>query len=193
MFGSGGDERDWGEIFILLLGHSLLRNWLLGLLEAKCGILRNFTVRATLEIGSATWPYLNDRAKLEKEPSVCLQTFSQQCLTDSFQQTASCCSMVSFFLLFVNWRVLIILPTCCFRSHTKHRQHTKYISKCTQHICQHAAHDRPLTHILLTWTKWRAPTSASKWRMGFNSVFKGLNKSVENLVIKEIFEFILPL
>ena len=31
-----------------------------------------------------------------------------------------------------------------------------------------------LTHILLTWTKWRAPTNASKWRMGFNSAFKGL-------------------
>ena len=25
-----------------------------------------------------------------------------------------------------------------------------------------------LTLILLTWTKWRAPTNASKWRMGFN-------------------------
>ena len=25
-----------------------------------------------------------------------------------------------------------------------------------------------LTLILLTWTTWRAPTNASKWRMGFN-------------------------
>jgi hypothetical protein len=32
-----------------------------------------------------------------------------------------------------------------------------------------------LTPILLTWTIWRAPTNASKWRMGFNSAFKGLN------------------
>jgi hypothetical protein len=31
-----------------------------------------------------------------------------------------------------------------------------------------------LTLILLTWTKWWAPASASKWRMGFNSAFKGL-------------------
>ena len=31
-----------------------------------------------------------------------------------------------------------------------------------------------LTLILLTWTTWRAPTNASKWRMGFNSTFKGL-------------------
>ena len=31
-----------------------------------------------------------------------------------------------------------------------------------------------LTLILLTWTIWRAPTNASKWRMGFNSAFKGL-------------------
>ena len=27
---------------------------------------------------------------------------------------------------------------------------------------------------LLTWTIWRAPTNASKWRMGFNSAFEGL-------------------
>jgi hypothetical protein len=31
-----------------------------------------------------------------------------------------------------------------------------------------------LTLILLTWTIWPAPTNASKWRMGFNSAFKGL-------------------
>ena len=31
-----------------------------------------------------------------------------------------------------------------------------------------------LTLNLLTWTIWRAPTNASKWRMGFNSAFKGL-------------------
>ena len=35
-------------------------------------------------------------------------------------------------------------------------------------------HAHPLTLILLTWTIWRAPTNASKWRMGFNSAFKGL-------------------
>ena len=34
---------------------------------------------------------------------------------------------------------------------------------------------RDLTLILLTWTIWRAPTNASKWRTGFNSAFKGLN------------------
>ena len=34
---------------------------------------------------------------------------------------------------------------------------------------------RRLTLILLTWTIWRAPTKASKWRMEFNSAFKGLN------------------
>jgi hypothetical protein len=31
-----------------------------------------------------------------------------------------------------------------------------------------------LTLNLLTWTIWRAPTNASKWRMRFNSAFKGL-------------------
>ena len=41
-----------------------------------------------------------------------------------------------------------------------------------------------LTLILLTWTIWRAPTNASKWRMGFNSAFKGLivNKVLYSLV-----------
>ena len=40
-------------------------------------------------------------------------------------------------------------------------------NRSLRHIC--------LTLILLTWTIWRAPTNASKWRMGFNSAFKGLN------------------
>jgi hypothetical protein len=34
--------------------------------------------------------------------------------------------------------------------------------------------ERTLTFNLLTWTKWWAPASASKWRMEFNSAFKGL-------------------
>jgi hypothetical protein len=29
-----------------------------------------------------------------------------------------------------------------------------------------------LTLVLVTWTTWRAPTNASKWRMGLNSAFK---------------------
>jgi hypothetical protein len=33
-----------------------------------------------------------------------------------------------------------------------------------------------LTLYLLTSTKWWAPASASKWRMRFNSAFKGLRK-----------------
>ena len=37
---------------------------------------------------------------------------------------------------------------------------------------------RQLTLILLTWTIWRAPTNASKWRMGFNSAFKGLKRGL---------------
>ena len=31
-----------------------------------------------------------------------------------------------------------------------------------------------LTLILLTWRKWCTPNNASKWQMGFNSAFKGL-------------------
>ena len=36
-----------------------------------------------------------------------------------------------------------------------------------------------LTLILLTWTIWRAPTNASKWRMRFNSAFKGLKRILD--------------
>ena len=45
---------------------------------------------------------------------------------------------------------------------------------------------RRLTLILLTWTIWRTPTNASKWRMGFNSAFKALINSseTENQVIR---------
>ena len=32
-----------------------------------------------------------------------------------------------------------------------------------------------LTLILQTWRKWWTPNNASKWQMGFNSAFKGLN------------------
>jgi hypothetical protein len=42
------------------------------------------------------------------------------------------------------------------------------------HVCARRMHRVCLTLIMLTWTIWRAPTSASKWRMGFNSAFKGL-------------------
>jgi len=31
-----------------------------------------------------------------------------------------------------------------------------------------------LTLILPTWRKWWTPNNASKWKMGFNSAFKGL-------------------
>ena len=42
-------------------------------------------------------------------------------------------------------------------------------------VCNMCTHNISwLTLILLTWTIWRAPTNASKWRMGYNSAFKGL-------------------
>ena len=49
-----------------------------------------------------------------------------------------------------------------------------------------AAPSCTLTLTLLTWTVWRAPTNASKWRMGFNSAFKGLIHST--LLLKRQFE-----
>jgi hypothetical protein len=41
-----------------------------------------------------------------------------------------------------------------------------------------------LTLILLTSTKWWAPASVSKWRMGFNSAFKGLRRAAVSLDVK---------
>jgi hypothetical protein len=35
-----------------------------------------------------------------------------------------------------------------------------------------------LTLILLTWRILRVPNNASKWQMGFNSEFKGLNPAI---------------
>jgi hypothetical protein len=38
-----------------------------------------------------------------------------------------------------------------------------------------AAQQYDLTLILLTWRIWSSPNNASRWQMGFNSAFKGLN------------------
>ena len=56
---------------------------------------------------------------------------------------------------------------------------TPWTAGCDPQMFRHAFQGGPgppwyLTHIVLTWTIWRAPTNASKWPMGFNSVFKGL-------------------
>jgi hypothetical protein len=37
-----------------------------------------------------------------------------------------------------------------------------------------------VTLILLTWRIWWAPNNASRWRMGFNLVFKGLKSDKNN-------------
>jgi hypothetical protein len=47
-----------------------------------------------------------------------------------------------------------------------------------RNVTQKKKAEKILTLILLTWTIWRAATSASKWRMTFNSAFKGLNTKV---------------
>jgi len=39
---------------------------------------------------------------------------------------------------------------------------------------------RRLTLILLTWRIWWASNNASRWQIGFNSAFKGLNTSRTN-------------
>jgi hypothetical protein len=40
---------------------------------------------------------------------------------------------------------------------------------------------QPLTLTLRTWRIWWAPNNASKWQIGFNSAFKGLNTSFSSL------------
>ena len=46
-------------------------------------------------------------------------------------------------------------------------------SRMVLHIYMTLVND--LTLMLLTWRKWWTPNNASKWKMGFNSAFKGLN------------------
>jgi len=43
-----------------------------------------------------------------------------------------------------------------------------------------------LTLTLLTWRIWWASNNASRWQMGFNSVFKGLNQFRKILKISDI-------
>ena len=70
-------------------------------------------------------------------------------------------------------------------SFEKHRRYAGTVTKMsvqhsqwkTERTHTHTAHTHTLTSLtltLLTWTIWRVPTNASKWRMGFNSAFKGL-------------------
>jgi len=78
-------------------------------------------------------------------------TCARNCATDSPQKVISFHPQGSHFFLaqfqHTLQKVITTLCTCC-------------------HIS--------LTLILLTWRIWWAPNNASKWQMGFNSVFKGL-------------------
>jgi hypothetical protein len=44
-----------------------------------------------------------------------------------------------------------------------------------------------LTLTLLTWRIWWAPNNVSKWQMGFNSAFKGLNKFFYMCIYLELY------
>ena len=74
-----------------------------------------------------------------------------------------------------------------FHTHIRHRTVQPVASRYTDWAVP--AH-RSLTLILLTWTIWRAPTNASKWRMGFNSAFKGLSKLNKIFWLQQLFKFI---
>ena len=58
---------------------------------------------------------------------------------------------------------------------------TGELSECFSCL-EGSTQETPLTLILLTWTIWRAPTNASKRRMGFNSAFKGLIMGIRLIV-----------
>ena len=49
-----------------------------------------------------------------------------------------------------------------------------------------SGHCFTLTRILLMWTIWRVPTNASKWRMGFNSAFKGLVDTASVILLAHV-------
>jgi len=54
------------------------------------------------------------------------------------------------------------------------------LTRCFTNCFTLLNHVRPwieLTLILLTWKIWWASNNASKWHMGFNSVFKGLRRT----------------
>ena len=54
------------------------------------------------------------------------------------------------------------------------KSHLAAESPCQLILSHSVYHVTGLTLTLLTCTKWRAPTNASKWRMGFNSASKRL-------------------
>jgi hypothetical protein len=80
-------------------------------------------------------------------------------------------------------------PECTVTPHittTKHTTHIITLISCWTNVSNYFALSIKsiLTLILLTWTKWWSPASASKWRMGFNSAFKGLISSMMSLLHK---------
>jgi hypothetical protein len=50
-----------------------------------------------------------------------------------------------------------------------------------------------LTLILLTWRIWRAPNNASRWQMGLNLAFKGLNVLLKHNINKQTMKVTLML
>ena len=55
---------------------------------------------------------------------------------------------------------------------------------CPKHVEFYSKNKfKKLTLILQTWRIWWAPNNASKWQMGFNSVFKGLMHPVGFIII----------
>jgi hypothetical protein len=64
---------------------------------------------------------------------------------------------------------------CFIQSHRTIRRHK---ARALTHLHYVWSIVTSLTLILLTWRIWWAPTNANKWQIGFNSAFKGLNRTV---------------
>jgi hypothetical protein len=61
-------------------------------------------------------------------------------------------------------------PRACYSNDVKIKRLHKHLV-----VSVNGAIHSQLTLILLMWRIWRAPNNASKWQVGFNSAFKGLN------------------
>ena len=86
-------------------------------------------------------------------------------------------------LSYRSFRYLYQPPRACFlqRFNIQVQQMVKRASiqvadiELQPHSSSISSHINPLTLTLLTWRIWWSSNNASKWQIGFNSAFKGLN------------------
>ena len=81
--------------------------------------------------------------------------------------------------------VTSIIVTICNKKNTKQNYLCVWTERIENEVFENlnevTSMRRWLNLVLLTWTIWRAPTNASKWRMEYNSAFKGLREKWRSL------------